>query len=266
MLINSLVLETAIDGLNVSGEMRFSGSAFSNLVIQFSKIGGVLDLTNTEARCAYLMKRNEIGEVVAINFGFGTLRKNGHGTEYDWLEKRDNDRYIKLILGRSDVGDIVRNSAECKGPSADVRERLAPGERSFVLFDNRVQSSLCLASFRRLSLDARTEPGAQQEHRAHLELLPKIALNYTTIGTFLLVNLGQTPARIGHRRTALAFQAAGLETRSFFMNFDDPGAPDSNFIDGLRFDRVYTVSDDVTCPYQKFAYKVRHRVIEFQRR
>src|SRR5262249_53137012 len=63
LVTDSLIVEAAVDGLKLSGEMRFSGSALSYLVIQFSKIGGMLNLSMTEARCAYLFKKNDIGEV-----------------------------------------------------------------------------------------------------------------------------------------------------------------------------------------------------------
>jgi hypothetical protein len=246
LVADSLVLEAAVDGLKLSGEMRLSGSALSYLVIQFSKIGGMLNISRTEARCAYFLKKNEIGEVLAANFGFGTVKQVSAGTgtqelAFDWSEKR-SDQFIGRIIQRQDVREALDSSQDCNDPPSSSTGRPEDREKrrhsEIALFDNRVNSSLCIISLRRL-------------RRVSAEdVMTVLTLNYTTVGNYAIINLG---AHDANRETRLTFNAVGFETKSLILNFDDLRVPESKFIDALRFDRVYQASRDIRCPDQKLA-------------
>src|SRR5262249_45759426 len=67
----SVILTPAIlDTIALSGELSFRQAAFSYFLLQFSKVGGVLDLTNSRAYCAYEIRTSEIGDLIAASVGF----------------------------------------------------------------------------------------------------------------------------------------------------------------------------------------------------
>jgi hypothetical protein len=59
--------------VSIDKELSVRGSALSYFITQFSKIGEVLDLSHSEARCAYHINKSEIGYLVARRAGFGTV-------------------------------------------------------------------------------------------------------------------------------------------------------------------------------------------------
>jgi hypothetical protein len=105
----SKIQEPAIfDTISLSGELSVRNARLSYLVLQFSKVGGVLDLTESQARCAYLIRKSEIGDLVAVQAGFGPSEQ--------------------------------RSIGECA-----YRAIAHPGR--FFVFDTSVRSSLCFRSF-----------------------------------------------------------------------------------------------------------------------
>src|SRR5262249_2910754 len=228
------------------------------LVIQFSKIGGMLNLSMTEARCAYLFKKNDIGEVFAANFGFGVITSidaKNENARFDW--SRQQIDHIGKVFERPDVQQTLRASDDCKEPSdVPVRELDLRGRRlqsEFVLFDSNVSSSLCMQSFKRLSYS----PDAMLQEP---KLPTTITLNYTNVGNYIIMSFSSRTeeqkklSRGPTKDTKMTFQAVGLETRSLIIDFEDPGAPDRKWLDGLQFDRAYATSEKgIDCPYQKLA-------------
>jgi hypothetical protein len=88
-LENAILLNTQLDGTDISGELavRIRHYLFS---VKFSKVGSALDLSGSEARCAYHLKKNEIGELIAVQYGFGSV--TGSSTQsliYDWHRKKE---------------------------------------------------------------------------------------------------------------------------------------------------------------------------------
>jgi hypothetical protein len=60
------------DTVSVTGELSVRESALTSFLLQFSKVGGVLDLTASQARCAYVISESEIEALFAVGAGFGT--------------------------------------------------------------------------------------------------------------------------------------------------------------------------------------------------
>jgi hypothetical protein len=89
LLRESVLLEPAIfDTVTIAGELSLRQSDFPYFLLQFSKVGGVLDLSGSQARCAYQLKKNEIGDLVAVDAGFGSsspphVQGNNQDSQFD---------------------------------------------------------------------------------------------------------------------------------------------------------------------------------------
>jgi len=110
----STILKPAIfDTISLLGELSVRKGKLSYFVLQFSKVGAVLDLTESHAQCAYLVRKSEIGDLVAVQAGFGPS---------DQL-----------------------NTDECG------YQNITLYPPSFLVSDTRVKSSLCFHSFHWIS-------------------------------------------------------------------------------------------------------------------
>ena len=73
--------ELAIENTKVDGDVDLARSFFSHLVFLKNHVGGALDLGQSQARCSFDIRKNEIDDIVAVEFGFGDVRRSDKGEE-----------------------------------------------------------------------------------------------------------------------------------------------------------------------------------------
>jgi hypothetical protein len=118
LILRGSTIDAAIfDTIALSGELGMRGTKLSYLLLQFSSVGAVFDLTDSRARCAYAIRKSQIGDLVLVDAGFGA----------------------------STVPPaLAKDKHECKYSAIAL-----PG--TFRLSDTHVRSSVCLRSFHWLS-------------------------------------------------------------------------------------------------------------------
>jgi hypothetical protein len=233
---NSLFVDlAAFDTVELSGELSVRNSYFPYLLIQFSKISGVLDLSYSQARCAYKVRKSDIGDVVAVSSGFGNVGappQAGQQTKqsYDWAIEGTNTHALQLLKAaeRSPFGEQPSESGA--GRICD-RTTISFSPGSFLISDTRVRSSLCLRSFHWLE-------GGQSTNSY-------VTLNDVKVGTAASIDLAQSSST----SRAHKLEIMGLETRSFFLKFSDlnKDPPYHLSLSGLKFEHVY--ASEVGCDY-----------------
>jgi hypothetical protein len=228
LLRDSLILDlAAFDTVQLTGELSVRNSLFPYLLVQFSRIGGVLDLTGSQARCAYKIRKSEIGDIVAVDSGFGTMQGNARPT-YDWT---DPGPQTSALLAAAAPG--LASGQICDRSSISY----SPG--SFLISDTRIRSSLCLRSFHWLQ-------GAQAP-------TSYVTLGDVYVGTAASIDLAKPGPRPGaSTETNHKLEMMGFETGSLFLNFNDARKPQpcGLAISGLKFEHVY--ASDVACDYDPF--------------
>jgi hypothetical protein len=136
---NTVFLEPAIlDTVSLLGELGMRGAAFPYVLVQFSKIGGVFDLTKSQARCAYDIRQSEIGELIAVDSGFGTAQDK---LSFDWGNLKEE---LKKRIQAARKAPPVLEAADdkiCNHPG------IASSPATFLISDTGIKSSLCLRSF-----------------------------------------------------------------------------------------------------------------------
>jgi hypothetical protein len=250
---DSLFLEPAVfDTVSLSGELAMRGSAFPYILVQFSKIAGVLDLTQSQARCAYHIRKSEIGDLVAVDLGFGSSEKasadSGRpGALFDW---RSDAKFAGLLgaarkapecgsLGRQPgcPSEVTRKAAESKYCEYSA---IASSPGTFLISDTRMKSSLCLRLFRWLE----SKTGADENSF--------VTLKDINVGTSASVNLAPADAHSGTRSYPTHnLQILGLEANAFLFNFDKFNMnilPYKLSLSGLKFQHVY-VAEGLACDY-----------------
>jgi hypothetical protein len=218
------------DNLTVSGELSVRQSALSRFLMQSSRIGTVLDLSGSEARCAYHIKMSDFGNIIATDVGLGQVEAGAQQTSsrnyrYGWRRATTNS-HVMQILQRPEVSSIVGDSDECK-------------KSEFLLLDNHVRSSMCLRSFHWLT--------------SHGDEVPSyLTLNDMNLGRSLIVNLGATASDLNNdavaNRVKAQFEAVGIEARNFIFDFAEGKPQYSLIVDGLRFENAYSAS--ILCGYE----------------
>jgi hypothetical protein len=226
LLRNSLVLDlAAFDTVQLSGELSVRNSFFSYLLVQFSKIGGVLDLTGSQARCSYKIRKSEIGDIVAVDSGFGTVetpsQETGNGKPmHDWNNPGPEISALLTAAGNRPGSQICDRSSIS----------YAPG--SFLISDTRIKSSLCLRSFHWLE-------GIQ----APISYVTFDDVNVGTATSIDLTRPGLKPEASTNKNRKL--ELMGFETGSLFLSFSN--SENALSLSGLKFEHVY--ASDVACDY-----------------
>jgi hypothetical protein len=288
---DSLVLEPALfDTVDLTGELSLRNSFFTYFLLQFSKVGAELDLTNSQARCAYLVRKSEIGGLFAVNAGFGTASPSGTSF-FNW---RKSKPYYDLIgIAHAYWPDEpLANDNDCGF------YRIAfPG--AFHLSDTKINHSLCFRSFHWLLPEAGSNGTSY------------VSFDDVDVGTIAFIDLAldkpwdkpdwiisgdetsqqevdwrkspSPPNIISTQRTASRsdgewiapplifnkpkreFEIVGFGSHSLIFNFsEDPGNYDLS-LNGLKFDHVYTAQrkansepgDTLKCGYDPEFYKRR---------
>src|SRR5205085_6714030 len=94
------------------------------LLVQFTKIGGIFDLTQARARCAFHIRKSEIGDLVAVQAGFSELETPDH----------------QLTTVSIEPWPAVKLKKICDYSALSFH----PG--SFLISDTRIRSTLCVRS------------------------------------------------------------------------------------------------------------------------
>lgn len=251
LLRDSLILDlAAFDTVQLTGELSVRNALFPYLLVQFSRIGGVLDLTGSRARCAYKIKKNEIGDIAAVNTGFGTValpppQEPDAKPQYEWKPSRAGSRAGALLKSaavnmppnsdQSAIGKICDHSAVSFSPGA------------LLITDTKVKSSLCLRSFH--WLEGASSPTSY------------VTVQDVTVGTSALIDLAEAelePKPVTYRPPSTdmthTLEILDLETGSLFLNFNVDRAhprtpqPYAMFISGLKFEQIYAAK--VACLYE----------------
>jgi hypothetical protein len=227
LLRKAQFLEPAIfDTLTVSGELSVHEAKFPYLFLQYSKVGGVLDLRDSRARCAYHIRQSEIGDLVAVDAGFGT----SEGT-------RDQN-------GPAAASGDAANAGEPGDQRPCKYSGIAASPGTFLISDTRVKSSLCLRSY------SWPTPNSSLTKASSF-----ITLKDVVVGTTAAIDLGPDgdPASddVSSSGTALHHvNIIGLETGSLIFNFSgfNPGKKAYQLsVNGLKFQNVYAAR--IPCDY-----------------
>lgn len=239
LLRNSVILDlAAFDTVLLSGELSVRNSLFPYLLVQFSKVGGVLDLTDSRARCAYKIRKSEIGDIVAVNSGFGTVGPPPQQVpdarlQYEWEPPRaGSDAAVRLKAAADNMPvDQSASGKICDHSSISY----SPG--SILISDTKIKSSLCLRSFHWLK-------GAQAP-------VSYVTVQQVSVGTAASIDLAEpnvNPKSVTDKSHKL--EIIDFETGSLFLNFNDPRNPQPNamYISGLKFEHVYAA--EVACLYE----------------
>jgi hypothetical protein len=236
LLRDSLILElAAFDTVLLSGELSIRNSFFPYLLVQFSKIGGVLDLTGSQARCSYKIRKSEIGDIVAVDAGFGTVEKptqqTGNGKlTYNWKNPGPGTSALLLAAANGPSASRLALGQICDRSSISY----SPG--SFLISDTRIKSSLCLRSFHWLQ-------GTQAP-------ISYVTLGDVNVGTAASIDLAQSGVQPGATTEKNhKLEIMGFETGSLFLNFNVASKvqPYGLSLSGLKFEHVY--ASEVACDY-----------------
>jgi hypothetical protein len=219
----------AFDTVVLSGELSLRDSRFPYLLIQFSKIGGVLDLTRSQARCSYRVRKSEIGDIVAVDSGFGITEPSLPEMSYDWKPSFPTPEASKDSSNNQNKFTYDRN---CD------RSVISFSPGSFLISDTRVKSSLCLRSFHWLEGSSNSSPNSF------------ITFSDVSVGTAASIDLGTDPQLPGISKGPVhKFEIMGFETGSFFFNFSEAqNQPYSLSLSGLKFEHVYATTKSA-CDY-----------------
>jgi hypothetical protein len=243
----TLILElAAFDTVSLSGELSMRGASFPYLLIQFSKIGGVLDLTESQARCSYHIRKTEVGDLVAVDSGFGTTELVGDRRLYNW----------RLSHGESGATKSALFEAARRGPSPDA-QKIAEDKRcdysvvsflpgSFLISDTQVKSSVCLRSFHWLEGPNFTKQKSFITF-AGVNVGATASINLATVD--LDPRLPTSPPRNRN------LEMIGFQTGSLFFHFEEPGQyPYRLLLSGLKFEHVYATVEKSPCSYDPYYY------------
>jgi hypothetical protein len=240
IITDTLLYETAqFDRVKISGDLNFRGSTLSFLTAQHAKIDGILDLSDTEARCAYHIKKSQIGAAVAVQTGFGTVSQQGESADrvpnvFSWrraLKKNEVRRWLSNL----EIKKLIGDGESCAYPDYDYRAQ-------FFFFDDNVRTSLCLKSFEWLA------PNGKVPRPVTI-----LALNGTKVEGHVILDIWPTDeAGIGDGDTDLRkLEAIGLRASALIYAFSDADRPFFTVLDGLNFDRVH--SAEISCEYKSSA-------------
>lgn len=245
LLRKGLLPQAVFDGVTVSGEFSVSGSALSTFLIQLSTIRGSLNLSDSEARCWYRIRKSKIGELVAANVGFGTVDVHEtYGYAPWWVRKQAIvARFHASLPWRQSsppIRDCILDQEHTSATQADQEQPPPPPRFEFALSENRVDSALCVQSFRWLTP---TSP--------RIKVPSYLVINHTSVGSNAIINLRPTGPPITNQAYNPSLETIGLAASGLILNFSDSAKLPKTYVNGLQFERVY--SADIGCPHESFS-------------
>ena len=251
------------DTVSLSGELSVRGATLSYLLLQFSKVGGVLDLTDSQARCAYLISKSEIGDLVAVNSGFGTSTTDqapGQGKApkqlFDWrLQPNSTDP----------VSDVNSNQRSTLAPSnRECNYGAITSYRTFLVSDTRVKASLCFRSFHWLMpKDGSPVPSFVTFNDVDVNATSFIDLTPANVASTAFDEGGLVGCTHAPKGTIphCKFEAIGLKTHSLVFNFNAGARSGNRSVGGLAFEQAYTAAD-AKCAYDPNYYEIPPQEVE----
>ncbi|MFO1125979.1 MAG: hypothetical protein U1E25_12385 [Methylocystis sp.] len=222
--------ELTIENTKVDGDVDLARSFFSHLVFLKNHVGGALDLGQSQARCSFDIRKNEIDDVVAVEFGFGDVRKSDKGEELFGFKagnEKSNNAYQRFTGSDS---QIFKGENPFPKPCDYVR-LIVPG--SFVFIENHIKYSICLRDFSWLVDDK------------NLPERSIIYLNEDVIDGATWLDI-KNPIRSvsGSRdRKRPELSIFNLQTGTFVLDFEVATKDVRVQVNGLHFDRVYSAKD-----------------------
>lgn len=222
--------ELTIENTKVDGDVDLARSFFSHLVFLKNHVGGALDLGQSQARCSFDIRKNEIDDVVAVEFGFGDVRKSDKGEElFGFTEgnKKSSSAYRRFTGPDS---QIFKGENPFSKPCDYVRS-IVPG--SFVFIENHIKYSICLRDFSWLVDDK------------NLPEKSIIYLNENVVdgATWLDIKNPAHPVSEGRARNRPALSIFNLQTGTFVLDFEVATKDVLVRVNGLHFERVYSAKD-----------------------
>jgi hypothetical protein len=251
---------------NISGDLNLSMSAFSRLWIQSNHIAGMLDLDDSEARCAYHVNSSAVGYLAASRVGFGVVKTAEHAgqfaADYAWWNRaisRVSKSYtqqmfespaIKQIADAeaARIGNLTPSQPKDSNPIIRGCESTSNSEHlEFYILDSTVQTAFCLTSFIWMV------PKKDLPDPAHPMSI--VALNGTRINGNLIIDLWDENSNVDKLqpedrdyrsiRRKHKFEAIGVTAGALFYDFDN-ARPYFTYIDGLNFDRIHKAKQACT--------------------
>lgn len=247
-LHDSLVAERlTIENVSVGGDLDLSAGYFSHLVVLKDKIDGTLDFSQTQARCSFDIRKNEIGDTVAVQFGFGSvvpLWTKGFGHSF---KKLTDNPIFGLAFGRplkSAAGANIPDPYDTYGDESSITKKYIPDEKTcepfrlikpgtLVFVDNHVKSSLCIRAFNWL-----TDQGNRTRES-------NIYLNEDIIdgATWLDVTQPVSTVLEQQRQEAILSEPIlsifNVRTGTLVLNFNLAKQYVKLKVNGLHFERIY---------------------------
>ncbi|MGJ0620324.1 MAG: hypothetical protein ACR65Z_06365 [Methylocystis sp.] len=222
--------ELTIENTKVDGDVDLAGSFFSHLVFLKNHVGGVLDLGQSQARCSFDIRKNEIDDVVAVEFGFGDVRKSDKGEEFFGFtegNKKSSSAYRRFTGPDSQIF----NGENPFSKPCDYVRSIVPG--SFVFIENHIKYSICLRDFSWLVDDK------------NLPEKSIIYLNENVVdgATWLDIKNPAHSVSGGRARNRPALSIFNLQTGTFVLDFEVATKDVLVRVNGLHFERVYSAKD-----------------------
>lgn len=270
-----LFQSTQFDSVTITKELSLRASAISYFIFQFSTVGGLLDLSHSEARCAYHINKSEIGYLVAKRAGFGTpvrapenINEKRH---YNW--RRVFSPAIIDIFNAPEVYNVVKEPDRC------VNDFGRSYRAEFFIFDSSIKSSLCLSDFQWLApryintsdqsiwLESVTDSNIADAKSDNNNLInyiqTVIAIDGNFIGNNLILDLWPDD---GRPRDALNYQwlhprlrkleLIGVKAGALIMDYKGEIGRYVTAIDGLEFERLYHAK--AVCEYGGGSFEKPH--------
>jgi hypothetical protein len=265
-----MLSDTQFHCASFSGDLRLDNSAFTQLSVLSSNIGGTLGLNNSEARCAYHINSSSMNYFTASGAGFGRMRtvhqEGKPDIDYPWWDRapshspRPEMRQLFESPAVRSMVESTRRAATAPRPHPDALRGCEYTSGSayaeFYLFDSNIRSASCITLFSWL---APRQPPSDAPAPVSI-----VALNGTRVTGNLIIDLagaaGANP-RPGtdHYKQAVGshkLEAIGASAGALIYNFDDEPAPYFTYIDGLNFDRIHNASPACTGDMVQLATQV----------
>jgi hypothetical protein len=219
-----------IENTKVDGDVDLARSFFSHLVFLKNHVGGALDLGQSQARCGFDIRKNEIDDVVAVEFGFGDVRTSDGGEELFGF-KTGNEKSSSAYQRFTGPDSQIFNGENPFPKPCDYVRSIVPG--SFVFIENHIKYSICLRDFSWL-VDDQNLP-----ERSIIYLNEDVVDGATWLD---IKNPMQTVSRRGDRKGP-QLSIFNLQTGTFVLDFDVATKDVLVRVNGLHFERVYSAKD-----------------------
>ena len=245
-----MLSDTQFHRTSFSGDLRLDNSAFTQLSVLSSNIGGTLGLNNSEARCAYHINSSSMNYFTASRAGFGSMQspEGKPDIEYPWWDRalspgtRPEMRQLFNSPAVKQRGDAARRTVTAPRPRpvkmSPVSGRVLRGcedtsgsaYAEFYLFDSNVRSASCIASFAWLAPN-KAKPSEPDP-------VSILALNGTRVSGNLIIDLAgasganMSPGTAAYKQATGKhnLEAIGVSVGALIYNFNDEASPYFTFV------------------------------------